>query len=53
VVARWEGELDLVRAHAVLNGELVPLIDVDVEPQVDQEVQPRPVAVPVTKQVLA
>ncbi|GAB3432318.1 C4-dicarboxylate transporter DctA [Massilia solisilvae] len=53
VVARWEGELDLQRARAVLNGDIVPVLDVDVEPQVDQELQPRPVAVPVTKPALA
>jgi aerobic C4-dicarboxylate transport protein len=53
VVARWEGELDLQRARAVLNGEVVPFIEVDVEPQVDQEVQPVPVAVKVTKPAVA
>jgi aerobic C4-dicarboxylate transport protein len=51
VVARWEGELDLVRAHAVLNGEIVPVLEVEGEPQVDQEVQPVPVAV--SKRALA
>jgi aerobic C4-dicarboxylate transport protein len=53
VVARWEGELDLVRARAVLNGEVVPLLEVEGEPQVDQEVQPRPVPVNVAKQAIA
>jgi aerobic C4-dicarboxylate transport protein len=53
VVARWEGEIDLVRARAVLNGEVVPVLDVEAEPQVDQEVQPRPVPVSVTKPAVA
>lgn len=53
VVARWEGELDLQRARAVLNGDIVPVLDVDVEPQVDQELQPRPVGVPLTKPAVA
>jgi aerobic C4-dicarboxylate transport protein len=52
VVARWEGELDLQRARAVLNGEVVPVLE-DGEPQVDQEVKPLPVAVPVTKSAVA
>jgi aerobic C4-dicarboxylate transport protein len=45
VVARWEGELDLVRAQAVLSGAVMPLVEVDAEPQLDQELQPVPVAV--------
>jgi Na+/H+-dicarboxylate symporter len=53
VVARWEGEIDLVRARAVLNGEVVPVLDVEAEPQVDQEVQPRPVPVAVAKPAVA
>ncbi|GAB3406431.1 C4-dicarboxylate transporter DctA [Massilia agilis] len=53
VVARWEGELDLQRARAVLNGDIVPVLDVECEPQVDQELQPRPVVVPVTKPAIA
>jgi aerobic C4-dicarboxylate transport protein len=53
VVARWEGEIDLVRARAVLNGEVVPVFDVEAEPQVDQELQPVPVAVSVTKPAVA
>jgi aerobic C4-dicarboxylate transport protein len=53
VVARWEGEIDLVRARAVLNGELVPVLDVEAEPQVDQELQPVPVPVAVTKPAVA
>lgn len=53
VVARWEGELDLQRARAVLNGEIVPVLDLECEPQVDQELQPRPVVVPVTKPAIA
>lgn len=53
VVARWEGEIDLVRARAVLNGEVVPVLEVEAEPQVDQEVQPRPVPVSVTKPAVA
>jgi aerobic C4-dicarboxylate transport protein len=53
VVARWEGEIDLVRARAVLNGEVVPVLDVEAEPQVDQELQPIPVPVAVTKPAVA
>jgi aerobic C4-dicarboxylate transport protein len=53
VVARWEGELDLQRAHAVLNGEVAPLVETDIVQQVDQEVQPLPVPVPVTKSAVA
>jgi aerobic C4-dicarboxylate transport protein len=53
VVARWEGELDLATARAVLDGEVVPFAEVAAEPQVDQQLQPVPVAVPVTKQALA
>jgi aerobic C4-dicarboxylate transport protein len=53
VVARWEGEIDLVRARAVLNGEVVPVLDVEAEPQVDQELQPVPVPVAVTKPAVA
>lgn len=41
VVARWEGELDLATARAVLDGELVA----EPEPEVDQPV-PLPVAAP-------
>jgi aerobic C4-dicarboxylate transport protein len=51
VVARWEGEIDLVTARAVLNGEIVPLAEVEAEPQVDQELQP--VLVPVAKPAVA
>ncbi|MGZ5201093.1 MAG: C4-dicarboxylate transporter DctA [Telluria sp.] len=53
VVARWEGEIDLVRARAVLNGEVVPVLEVEAEPQVDQELPPIPVAVQVTKPAVA
>jgi aerobic C4-dicarboxylate transport protein len=53
VVARWEGELDLQRAHAVLNGEVAPFVETDIVQQVDQEVQPLPVPVPVTKSAVA
>jgi aerobic C4-dicarboxylate transport protein len=51
VVARWEGEIDLVTARAVLNGEIVPLAEVEAEPQVDQDLQP--VLVPVAKPAVA
>jgi hypothetical protein len=53
VVARWEGELDLQRARAVLNGEVAPYVETDIVQQVDQEVQPLPVPVPVTKSAVA
>jgi aerobic C4-dicarboxylate transport protein len=53
VVARWEGELDLATARAVLDGEVVPFAEVAAEPQVDQQLQPVPVAVPVSKQAIA
>jgi aerobic C4-dicarboxylate transport protein len=53
VVARWEGELDLHRARAVLNGEVAPYVETDIVQQVDQEVQPLPVPVPVTKSAVA
>lgn len=53
VVARWEGEIDLVRANAVLNGDVVPVLEVDAEPQVDQELQPAPVPVRTAKPALA
>jgi aerobic C4-dicarboxylate transport protein len=53
VVARWEGELDLVRARAVLNGEIVPVLESEVGPLVDQDVQPVPVPVSVTKRAIA
>jgi aerobic C4-dicarboxylate transport protein len=51
VVARWEGEIDLVRARAVLNGEVVPVLEVEGEPQVDQQMPP--VAVAVAKPAVA
>jgi aerobic C4-dicarboxylate transport protein len=53
VVARWEGELDLPRARAVLNGEVAPFVETDIVQQVDQEVQPLPMPVPVTKSAIA
>jgi aerobic C4-dicarboxylate transport protein len=53
VVARWEGEIDLVRARAVLNGEVVPVLEVEGEPQVDQQLPPVAVAVSVTKPAVA
>lgn len=53
VVARWEGEIDLVRANAVLNGDVVPVLEVDAEPQVDQELQPAPVPVRTAKPAIA
>jgi aerobic C4-dicarboxylate transport protein len=53
VVARWEGEIDLVRARAVLNGQVVPVLEVEAEPQVDQELQPVPVQVAMTKPAVA
>jgi hypothetical protein len=37
----------------VLNGEVVPVLDVEAEPQVDQELQPVPVPVSVTKPAVA
>ncbi|GAB3465321.1 dicarboxylate/amino acid:cation symporter [Massilia terrae] len=53
VVARWEGEIDLVRARAVLNGEVVPVLEVDAEPQLDQDLQPAPVPVRAAKPAMA
>ena len=42
-----------LRANAVLNGEVVPVLDVDAEPQVDQELQPALVPVRTVKPALA
>ena len=53
VVARWEGELDVVRARAVLNGEAVPAAGLDIEPQVDQDLPALPVPVAVGKSAVA
>jgi aerobic C4-dicarboxylate transport protein len=53
VVARWEGELDLVRARAVLDGEPGPLAELEARPQLDHEGQPLPVAVPFAKPATA
>jgi Na+/H+-dicarboxylate symporter len=49
VVARWEGEIDLVTARSVLDGELV----VEEEPAFDGNVQPIALPVPVTARVAA
>jgi aerobic C4-dicarboxylate transport protein len=49
VVARWEGEIDLVTARSVLDGELV----VEEEPEFDGNVQPIALPVPVTRRVAA
>jgi aerobic C4-dicarboxylate transport protein len=49
VVARWEGEIDLVTARSVLDGELV----VEEEPAFDGNVQPIALPVPVTRRVAA
>ena len=53
VVARWEGGLDLARARAVLNGEIVPVTGLDNEPTVDQDVNALPVPVPATRSAVA
>ncbi len=53
VVARWEGEIDLARARAVLDGEVVPVLEVDAEPQLDQDLQPAPVPVRSAKPAIA
>jgi hypothetical protein len=37
----------------VLNGDVVPVLEVDSEPQLDQELQPVPVAVPAAKPAIA
>jgi len=47
VVARWEGGLDLAKARAVLDGEIVPVTTLDNEPSVDQDVNALPVPLPV------
>jgi aerobic C4-dicarboxylate transport protein len=49
VVARWEGELDLVTARSVLDGELV----VEQEPGFEGNLQPIALPVPVTRQAAA
>jgi aerobic C4-dicarboxylate transport protein len=49
VVARWEGEIDLVTARSVLDRELV----VEEEPAFDGNVQPIALPVPVTARVAA
>jgi aerobic C4-dicarboxylate transport protein len=49
VVARWEGEIDLVTARSVLDRELV----VEEEPEFDGNVQPIALPVPVTRRVAA
>jgi aerobic C4-dicarboxylate transport protein len=49
VVARWEGEIDLVTARSVLDGELV----VEEEPGFEGNVQPIALPVPVTRRVAA
>jgi aerobic C4-dicarboxylate transport protein len=51
VVARWEGALDLARARAVLDGEIVPVTTLDNEPTVDQDVNVLPV--PATRSAVA
>jgi aerobic C4-dicarboxylate transport protein len=53
VVARWEGGLDLAKARAVLNGEIVPVTSLDNEPSVDQDVNALPVPVPATRSAVA
>jgi Na+/H+-dicarboxylate symporter len=53
VVARWEGGLDLAKARAVLNGEIVPVTSFDNEPRVDQDVSALPVPVPAAKSAAA
>jgi aerobic C4-dicarboxylate transport protein len=53
VVARWEGALDLGKARAVLNGEIVPVTGFDSEPTVDQDVNALPVPVAAAKSAAA
>jgi aerobic C4-dicarboxylate transport protein len=53
VVARWEGGLDLAKARAVLNGEIVPVTSLDNEPSVDQDVNALPVPVPAARSAVA
>ena len=53
VVARWEGGLDVVKARAVLNGEIVPVTALDSEPRVDQDVDVLPMPVPATRSAVA
>jgi aerobic C4-dicarboxylate transport protein len=53
VVARWEGGLDLAKARAVLNGEIVPVTGFDNEPTVDQDVNALPVPVAAAKSAVA
>jgi Na+/H+-dicarboxylate symporter len=47
VVARWEGEIDLVTARGVLDGDIVPVAEQD------EELAGRPANLPGAPQIVA
>jgi Na+/H+-dicarboxylate symporter len=47
VVARWEGEIDLVTARGVLDGEIVPVAEQD------EQMAGRPAGMPGAPQIVA